>query len=176
MIMEMTSEIERPISEALPAGLDPENDEQDDFVADDNRPNTTRSRMRLTPATLTHVRLARTPATAQRQRERETPEVLEFDEQQEVGGYQELPDDVMRPESELQLDGREDTNDSFLITELRNQDGGRLPEEEGSSWQHAYARDEEELVSGLRTKSATFIDDEEYDTDLDIEGKQWHFF
>ena len=174
MIYEMASEIERPVSEALPVGLQTgtnSDDERDDVIADDNRPNTTRSRMRMTPVALSQARLARTPATAHRSREHETLDQHEFDETHEAGAYEEEGSDyVTRPESVSRLELREETDDSFLITELKQQHEGEAPEEEGQGdWRHAYAHDEA-LVSGLRVKSATFIDDDEYDTDLDIEG------
>lgn len=175
MIYEMASEIERPVSEALPVVLETGNnseDERDDVMADENRPNTTRSRMRMTPVALSQARLARTPATAHRQREHDADEFDETHEDYVIAAR--THDDVTQPQTVSGLDFREDTNDSFLITELKQQGELETAEEDAQrGWRNAYYT-EHSLVSTLGEKSATFVDDEEYDTDLDIDGNTKH--
>ena len=165
--MEMTDEMERPVSDVMAGG---KTRFDDSLASSDDRPNTTKSRVMATSA-LSQPRLARTPATS-----RPIPS----------DSLEEQPSNALEPQNNVidrnlssphALDVAVHSNvssDSFLITELRDQDDTR--EHADNQWKSLELgrRDTSSLSTPLASQpdedDGDVNDEAEYDTDLDIEG------
>ena len=159
--MEMAGEMERPVSDVIATTNTRYKDSE---APSDERPNTTKSRVLATSA-LSQPRLSRTPATSKR-----------------VHAVQEHDDDDINVQSRTLEHGSDVADgappshvstESFLITELRDQAGQAVDREWGAL---EYGRQDTALSTPLLTSRP--VDDEEsrndeddYDTDLDIEGR-----